>query len=261
MKKPNFDSACAKFRDLLELISKLRDPQGGCPWDLEQTHQTLRPYVIEEAYEVVEAIDGGHDTLPEELGDLLLQVVLHAQIGTDSGIFSIENVIDNLSTKLIARHPHVFGDHKASTSKEVLENWERIKKDAKGSKTGMLDGLPKSLPALLKAHRIGEKVGRVGFDWESAAQITHKINEEIKELQQAQSLADSGKIAEEFGDLLFTLAQWARKSGMNAEEALSKANDKFKRRFAKMEALSHGDLAELDEGALQDLWEQAKNLV
>ncbi len=256
-----------KFERLVAIIARLRDPKSGCPWDLQQTHESLKPYLIEEAYEALDAIDAAgsskdHRKLAEELGDVLLQVVLHSQLGADAGTFSIDSVIDSISEKLIRRHPHVFGDAKVGSAQQVTENWERLKKkesDAQGK--SILSGLPRSLPALQQSHRIGEKVARVGFDWDRAQEVRDKVREELNEFLEADdaALRDSAHVREELGDMLFTVAQLSRKMGMNAEDVLREANDKFCRRFAAMERLANQDLSNLTAERLQELWEAVKN--
>src|SRR5436190_1847960 len=222
------------FERLVAVVARLREP-GGCPWDREQTHQTLVPYVIEEAHEVADAI-GREDmeALPEELGDVLLQVMLHARIGQEAGRFDVDDIASRLIDKLIRRHPHVFADEHASSADDVTQRWERIKqeeKKRKGDASGVLDGVPKALPALLKAQRLTEKAGRTGFDWPDAASIIDKLREEVAELE-ADLLAGRTDAAKaEFGDVLFVLANMARHLSIDAEAALQSANAKFVRRF------------------------------
>ncbi len=246
------------FEKLVSVIAKLRDPNGGCPWDLEQTHESLKPYLIEECYEMLEAIDKGPSTLREELGDVLLQVVLHAQVAKDNNTFTIDQVIETLTAKLIKRHPHVFGDTAVSSTKEVLENWEQIKKGEKSGKEGVLDSVPKQLPSLLRAQRMGEKAARVGFDWPDSRSVIDKIKEEIGEFEKASP----NQRLEEFGDLLFALAQYARKLGLDSEIGLAQACDKFKRRFDAMEEYAKkktgGDLKALSLKEQEQLWTEIK---
>lgn len=246
------------FEDLKEIVRKLRDPDDGCPWDLEQTHTSLKPFLIEEAYEVLEAIDDYPDRLSEELGDLLLQVMLHSQIGSEQNHFSIEDVVDSIATKLIHRHPHVFGDARAHTPEKVIENWEAIKKAERGEQSSVLDGIPRVMPALAKAEKIGRKVSRVGFDWECQTDVLDKVKEELDELSQALQTEGSERVAEEFGDLLFSLAQLARFLDVQPEIALSQANRKFEKRFRKIESTSERPIAEQSAATLAALWEQAK---
>lgn len=243
------------FAALADIIKKLRDPETGCPWDKEQTHESLKKYALEETYEVLDAIDNSIDKLPEELGDLLLQIMLHSQIGADEKRFSVVDVVEGLSAKLIKRHPHIFGDVQVKNSDEVLKNWEQIKKEERGEKKGVLSGIPKGMPSLLRSHRIGEKVGRVGFDWPSANEIREKVAEEWKEYLEAASPESK---REELGDLLFTLAQLARKEGVDAEELLQAANRKFIGRFEKLEAQFDGELEKQDSKTLNQAWNAIK---
>ncbi|RIL11500.1 MAG: nucleoside triphosphate pyrophosphohydrolase [Proteobacteria bacterium] len=247
------------FIRLVEIIAKLRDPQGGCPWDLEQTHQSLKPYVIEEAYEVVEAIDESPQSLSSELGDLLIQVLLHAQIASEAGNFDIGTVIEKVSEKLIYRHPHVFGDMKVEGSGEVLKNWEQLKQKQKGPDESVLDGVPRAMPALLRAQRIGEKAARIGFDWHDIKGVSDKVFEEIAEfLEKASGPKIEKDAEEEFGDLMFALTQWARKQGLNSEDLLNQASNKFTARFKYMEKVSAKPLKELSAEELEELWQRAK---
>lgn len=245
------------FDELVSIVAKLRDPNGGCPWDLEQTHDSLTPYVVEEAYEVVDAIKLNRAKLPEELGDLLLQVVLHAQVATDEKTFTLQDVIEHLSRKLVHRHPHVFGDKKVSGTKEVLENWERSKSKEPNASKSILDGVPRAMPALLRSQRLGDKAARVGFDWESSQQVLEKVKEELAEFIASAKQSPESQ-SEEFGDLLFALVQWARKSSRTAEELLNAANDKFMRRFQHMERSTTSPLHEMKTAELEQLWNEAK---
>jgi MazG family protein len=260
----NDESIKEEFQRLVDIIAALRNPNGGCPWDLEQTHTSLIPYLIEESYEVVDSIESQDGQLAEELGDVLLQVMLHSQIALDAGEFSIATVIKTLNEKLIRRHPHVFGDTNAETVQKVLANWEVIKAEEKKSKStekkGLLSGLPKALPALQRAHRIGEKVARVGFDWDSSEEVFDKVLEELEELKVeiASKKAQSAALREELGDLLFSLAQFSRLLGFNAEEVLREANGKFQNRFEKVEALSEVPLSERRRDELEALWQEVK---
>ena len=258
------------FQELVALIARLRAP-GGCPWDREQTHQSLKPMTIEEAYEVLEAIDEGDDReLAGELGDLLLQVVFHAQIATDEERFTILDVIRHVSDKMIRRHPHVFGGKSAADSAEVLRNWEALKEAERRSAgapeptASMLDSVSSRLPAILEAYQMTTKVSRVGFDWPDAGAVLDKIDEELGELRQATALdddEDGRQTAEEMGDLLFTAVNLARKLGVDPESALKAANRKFRRRFGHVEQGLRGrgkkpvdsNLAEMDA-----LWDDAK---
>ena len=250
------------FDELVSIIKKLRDPKDGCPWDLKQTHESLKGYLLEESYEVLEAIDNPDDPelLREELGDVLLQVVLHSQIADDNDQFSIEEVVSGLNQKLIERHPHVFGDAKVKDDKEVTENWEKIKAEKKkdSENQSLLSSLPKSLPALLRADKIGSRVAKVGFDWESSQGAIEKTKEELEEFLTALESSENDRIADELGDLLFCLAQIARKLSLNPEELLQSANTKFEHRFRHMEVNAGDDLGKLSAEKLQELWKIAK---
>jgi len=252
---------CAdKFQKLVAIIADLRDPDTGCPWDIKQTHESLKPFLIEEAYETIDSIDNDGKGLSEELGDVLLQVLLHSQIGKDAGTFDISEVIELLTEKLIERHPHVFGDTKVTDAEEVTKNWEAIKKEKKQSKESVVDGVPKAMPALLRAHAIGHKVARVGFDWENIGQVKEKVFEELGELiaELNSREQDQSKIKEEFGDLLFSLAQLARKMDFDPELLLKEANEKFCCRFRKMEELAAKDLTKFSAIELEELWQKIK---
>ncbi len=248
------------FLKLVQVIAKLRDPDGGCPWDLEQTRESLKPFIVEEAYEVLEAIDRDLDALPYELGDLLLQVVLQAQVASDEKKFTIKEVIDHLTEKLIYRHPHVFGDVEANTAGQVLKNWERLKQRELEAGRSILDGVPTHLPALLRAQRIGEKAARVGFEWRRLDDIKDKVLEEVREF--IESSKDETKteddVKEEFGDILFALTQLARRLKVDSEDLLQKATDKFARRFKEMEKRAPRELHEHSLDELDALWEDIK---
>jgi tetrapyrrole methylase family protein/MazG family protein len=248
------------FEDLRKIIADLRDPQRGCPWDKEQTHQSLKPYMMEEAAEAIDAVDEGPTALKEELGDVLLQIFLHSQIAHEAKTFSIDDVIDGLAKKLIERHPHVFGDIEVSSSAEVVKNWNTIKEKDK-KRESLLDGIAKSLPALSQAQKIGDRVGRIGFDWLDARGVIEKVDEELSELQAEIETPNSAEAAEEFGDLLFTVAQLSRFLGLEAEQALRKSNEKFSRRFRAMESIAGGSVKDKKPEELHALWEQAKQLI
>jgi MazG family protein len=265
--------ATEALSQFLEIMRKLRDPESGCPWDLKQTFESLKPLLIEEAYEVADAVDVSPEAVREELGDLVSLVGLFSQVATERKQFSFADVVEGISDKLVRRHPHIFGDTKVSGTEDVLRNWERIKQEErKASKSeedpkGLLDGVPKSLPALLKAHQIGERCARVGFDWHSSDGVRDKIAEELNEFlnetksEDPSSIAESSRIRafEEFGDLLFTIAQYGRHMGFNSEEALSSANRKFISRFRRVEMLANGvDLSALSTDELERLWDTAK---
>ena len=246
---------------LVEVMKKLRSP-GGCPWDREQTHETLKPYLLEETYEVLSAIDmHDDDELKEELGDLLLQIVFHAQLADEEHRFSIDDVAESIVQKLIRRHPHVFGEIKVNGSEEVLQNWEKIKK-GEGKKSA-LDGVPSSLPALLKARRVQEKAKRVGFDWDNARGAFEKVVEEIHELKHAIDEAKTENVEEEIGDLLFSLVNVSRFVGVDAEDALRKTIQKFMARFQyieeEIEKNGKKSLENYSLGELDVLWDRAKH--
>jgi MazG family protein len=249
------------FAKLCAIVAKLRAP-GGCPWDREQTNQSLLPATIEEAYEVAEAARAKNDVhFREELGDLLLLVVMHAEIAREAGRFNIDNVTEEISEKLIRRHPHVFGTSDARDSGAVLKQWEAIKREEKKGDTHYLASLPKALPALQRAQKAQSKAARVNFDWTELRDVIAKVEEELAELKEAIKSRDQESVADETGDLLFAVVNLARKSKLDAESALQSATDKFVRRFnlledelkARGKKLGDVDLAELD-----GLWNEIK---
>ncbi|MCB0317783.1 MAG: nucleoside triphosphate pyrophosphohydrolase [Bdellovibrionales bacterium] len=251
------ESSESKFKRILDIIKQLRDPVSGCPWDKAQTHESLREYVVEEAYELVEAIDHKPDQLADELGDLLLQVLLHSQIAADENKFDISTVIDILIKKMEDRHPHIFGNTKLDTASEVVESWNSIKLKNKDS---LLDGLSQTLPSLLEAHKIGNRVKEV-FDFPSLADARAKLYEEVDELIEAiDHNHGQARIEEELGDLLFTVAQLGRMYKLNAEISLTKANKKFSNRFQWMEKNSKKPFAELTREEKEKLWLDIKKL-
>jgi MazG family protein len=255
------DAAGTRFVSLLSLMARLR-AEDGCPWDREQTRASLRPYVIEEAYEVVQAIDeGSRDHLVEELGDLLFQVVFHTQLGAESGEFTMEDVVDRVCEKMTRRHPHVFGDGVVADSREALAQWERIKRGEAGSSGSVLDGVPVALPALLRAQRLQTKAARVGFDWPDWREAWTKVREEVGEVQETLSRGDDARVADELGDLLFSIVNVARLRGMDAEDCLRRASEKFTRRFGKVEREMKAGGRTVTEASAEDLdraWEAAK---
>lgn len=251
------------FDELVRLMTRLRGPDG-CPWDRKQTLPDLKPYVIEEAYEVVDAIDGDdRRALLEEVGDLLLEAVFIAEITREEGSFDVYDSITAIHDKLVRRHPHVFGDVEASNAEQVLVNWEKLKnEERKAENKSVLSGVPQALPALLKASRLTEKAGRVGFDWRKTDDVFDKLDEEIEELRAEVSAGDAAAIEGEIGDLLFTIANIARKVNVNPEEALQAANRKFMSRFASMERAVRERGKNLDELTLEEmdrLWDAAKS--
>ncbi len=254
------------FGTLLSIMEKLRSPEG-CPWDREQDFSTLRRYIVEEAYELVEAIEGAETAeIREESGDLLLQVVFVSQIASEQGLFSIRDVLKGICEKLIKRHPHVFGDTKVADSEEVTKNWEAIKSGEKrknGSDCSVLAGIPRSMPSLLKAYRIQERAAKFGFDWPPGdiTPVMGKVREEIEELDEALSQGTSEKKLEEIGDLFFALVNLSRHCGLNPEEALQQASRKFGERFRLVERYvseSGKPWQEFSLDQLDDFWEKAK---
>lgn len=250
------------MKRLREVVRRLRAP-GGCPWDREQTHQSLAPHLLEEAYEAVEAIRSGDMKLIcEELGDVLLQPVLHAEIASESSAFDLDRMAGELTDKLIRRHPHVFGDADAATSDAVLSQWDAIKKNEKGAHhEPLLAGVGHGLPALMRAQKIQKKAARVGFDWPDAAPVFEKIREETAELEYAVQSGHLEAITDEIGDLLFSVVNLARKLGVEAEVALSAASSKFARRFHTMEErlLNEGkQLGSLPLAEMDAAWDEVK---
>lgn len=248
----------------MNVISTLRSPRG-CPWDKKQTHQSLKPYVIEEAYEVVHAIDlKDMDLLKEELGDLLLQIVLHAQLAKEKKEFTMRDILETISAKMIRRHPHVFAKQKIRSVKDVWANWERIKRSEKNNSTrSFFDGVPYALPALYRAEKVQKKAARVGFDWEHAEGAWKKVREEIKEFHQAycQKGKNKGQLTEEMGDILFSLVNVARKLQIDAEDALRLTTDKFIKRFEFIEKKVDAENKKLSDCSLKqldDLWKESK---
>jgi tetrapyrrole methylase family protein/MazG family protein len=256
-RRPGFDR-------LVDVMARLRAPDG-CPWDREQTHASLRRYVIEETYEVVEAIDADDpDKLCEELGDLLLQVVFHAQLAAEEGLFDVDDVSAGITEKLIRRHPHVFGNVKVADAAEVLTNWQAIKATEKGNeaRTSILDGIPASLPALMRALEVSKRAVRVGFEWPDTGSVLRKVDEELAELRtEIAAGAPSPRLADELGDLLFTVVNVARRLGIDPEEALREQIGKFGRRFRHIEARAAAGGRALDSLTLDEmeaLWQEAK---
>lgn len=255
-------SAHYTWEDLIEIMARLR---SSCPWDREQTHRTLVPYLIEETYEVVEAIENADNTaLSEELGDLLLQIVFHAQLGTETGSFTVADVIDALSNKMVRRHPHVFGDAVIEDVDAQWKNWEQLKsQEATGQKRkSRLDGIPKHLGALQRGQRMQEKAARVGFDWPGVRGILDKLQEELTELAEAQrEKQDDAHVREELGDVFFTLVNLSRAMGIDAEASVREANEKFYKRFSFMEQRAAKDgksLSDMSIDELEELWQLAK---
>ncbi len=265
------------FEKLVAVQARLRAPKG-CPWDREQTHDSLRTYMIEEAYEVLEALEGKDDVkFAEELGDLLLQIVFHSQIAKEEGRFGISDVIREVHDKMVRRHPHVFGSVKAKNSEEVLKKWEQIKAEerasakAKGAVSGkaeevepsLLDGVSRGMPATLEGFQLTRRAARVGFDWDDAGGVLEKIREEASELKAALDSAETREQEEELGDLLFAVINLARFLHVDPEIALKKANHKFSRRFKEMESLARqqgSEFKELPREKMEALWTSVKSL-
>ena len=258
------ESANDRFGELVQIMARLRG-ENGCPWDREQTHASIKPYLLEETYEVLESIDENDPAkLEEELGDLALQVVFHAQMADEAGLFTIADVLRGINEKLRRRHPHIFGDVKADTAQEVLFNWEQIKKlerEKAQGRASLLDGVPRELPALLRAHRLQEKASRVGFDWNEARQVFQKVEEELAELRAAMESEQPDRMEAELGDLLFSLVNLGRFIAVNPEDALRKTIARFIARFQYIEeelarrgtAPGQATLEEMDA-----LWAEAK---
>ena len=250
--------------ELVAIMDRLREP-GGCPWDREQTLDTLRGYLLEEAYEAVDAAASGDpERLREELGDLLLQIVFMARIASENGWFTLDDVARGISEKMIRRHPHVFGDRRVADAGEVSRNWEAIKEAERGaSERSALDGIPASLPALLKAYRMTEKAAALGFDWERPGDVVRKLREEVDELEREIGSGEAGRerVRDELGDVLFVMANLARHLGVEPETALQGTNAKFIRRFRAMEAMAREAGRPLRSMTLEELdalWERAK---
>ncbi len=251
------------FDQLVQVFAALRS-ENGCPWDREQTHESIKPDLIEETYEVIEAIDAGHPgKLREELGDLLCNIMLHAQIAKDEGEFDINDIIKILTEKLIRRHPHVFGDQEANNADQVVKNWEQIKRSESGyeDRKSALDGVPDHLPNLQRAQKLQRKAARVGFDWNNVSDVLPKIDEEIAELKESIQDGNREEIELEIGDLLFSIVNLCRFLDVQAEEALRKASRKFVRRFKAMEEEleRRGDsFKDYDLAGLDEIWDKAK---
>jgi nucleoside triphosphate diphosphatase len=249
------------FARLKEIIARLRGP-AGCPWDKKQTHASLRPFLVEESYEVLQALDEGvPEKLRDELGDLLLQIMLHARIAEETEQFDIYDVIQSISDKLVHRHPHVFGGPKTTDVREVEQNWEALKQEERAEGESILASMSEQMPALTYSQSMQRRVAGVGFDWEKVEEIIDKLAEEVGEIRRAENQQEK---ANEFGDLLFTLANIARRLDIDLEMALRSANQRFYRRFTRMEAMCREqglELAKLSLGEQNSLWEEAKKTV
>lgn len=261
---PPPSGTAADFAALAAVMARLRDPQTGCPWDKEQTPQTLRKYVIEEAYEVVEALDSGSPAkLSEELGDLLLQVVFHAQLASETGAFTLPDVSRHIVEKLVRRHPHVFGTTQVSGSEEVLTNWEQIKRAEPGyeDRVSILDGIPPALPALMRALEVSKRVVKVGFEWPDIGGVLDKVEEELKELRAEIEAGQTERAGAELGDLLFTLVNVARQLQIDPEDALRQMTLRFARRFGAIErfaAETGRPVSALTLAEMESVWQEAK---
>ena len=248
------------LEELIDVVAKLRAPDG-CPWDREQTHNSLRPNMLEEAYEAVDAIDENNmPHLREELGDVLLQVLLHSQIASEHGDFDIEAVAKELKDKLIHRHPHVFGNAKIDNAQDVLKAWDKLKAEEKTERKSAMDGLSKSQPALVSAQKISKRAVKVGFEWPNEQSLYDCFYSEIEEFKQAKNEQDKAHMEEEYGDILFAAVNLARWNKIDAEQALLKANKKFEKRFRKMEELATKPLTEYSFEEYDALWKQAKRI-
>lgn len=271
----------ASFADLIALMARLRAPVGGCPWDLEQTYASLAPMLLEEAYEAFEAVEdaraGRPAELRDELGDLLFQIIFYAQVARERGEFTIDDVVEAIHTKMVRRHPHIFGGAKAKDTADVLRNWEAIKAEEKRAvgkdagatkKESLLDGVSSRVPALMEAHQLSTKAARVGFDWQSVEDVFDKLHEEIDELRAAMkahaktNLTDDTHVREELGDVLFAVANIARHLKEEPEAALKITNKKFRRRFHYIEQALKAQGKSFDAtmlGEMEELWQQAKH--
>jgi tetrapyrrole methylase family protein/MazG family protein len=249
------------FEELIKIVEKLRGPEG-CPWDKEQTRESLKPFLIEELYELLDALDENNsEGIKEELGDMLFQIVLHCQLSKEQGFFDINDVIENITRKMIRRHPHVFGSKNFKTTKEVMTWWEEHKKKEGKSKESVIEGIPKTLPALLKAQKIQHKASRVGFDWERIEDIFKKLDEEINEFKCALGKKNQNEIEDELGDIFFVLVRISNFVGVNPEDALRKTTGKFIQRFRHIEMKASEQGKKLSDMTLEEmdvLWEEAK---
>lgn len=253
--------SASAFEKLINIMSALRG-ERGCPWDKEQTRESLKPFLVEETYEVIEAIDEGDpEKIKEELGDLLFQIIFHCQIAKERNEFAMHDVIEKITEKMVGRHPHVFGDASYETSEEVLKQWEERKKEEGKSRESILEGIPKELPSLLRAHRVQARAARVGFDWEKVEDVLKKLDEELDEFREALSKKDQAGIEDELGDIFFVLVNISRFIGVNPEDALRKTISKFISRFRYIEMKASESGKRLSDMTLKDmdeLWDEAK---
>ncbi|MFZ7317908.1 nucleoside triphosphate pyrophosphohydrolase [Avibacterium avium] len=253
------------IQDFLQLIAQLRNPNGGCPWDLEQTYQSMIPCLLEESYEVVEAIEQQNTAnLREELGDLLLQVVFFSQLAKEDNLFTFDDVVNEVAEKILRRHPHVFGEEKAHNEQEALSHWNKIKAEENKTRQSILDNIPHAFPALMRAEKLQKRCAKVGFDWDNVQPVIAKVQEELQEVQAelTRPQQDQAKIEEEIGDLLFAVANLSRHLHCSPEETLRKANQKFERRFRQLEALAQQQGKSLQNSTLEELdtlWDKVKS--
>ncbi len=251
------------LKELVELMARLRGPEG-CPWDRKQTPESLKPFLLEESYEVIDALDEKDPAkIREELGDLLFQIIFHARLSEEQGQFTIRDVIGTIHEKMVRRHPHVFGDEKVETAQEVIANWEEIKKKEKGhdERRSLLEGVPRSMPSLIRAHKVQERAARVGFDWNRLDEALPKLDEEIAEFKESLRTENAAKIEEELGDVFFTLVNLSRFLDLDPEEALRKTIGKFIRRFRYIEEKAAGagrNLKDMTLDEMEALWQEAK---
>jgi tetrapyrrole methylase family protein/MazG family protein len=249
------------FEKLIEIMAALRS-EDGCPWDREQTRESLKPFLVEETYEVIEAIDEGEPgKIREELGDLLFQIIFHAQVSKEKGDFDIHDVIEGIAIKMINRHPHVFGDEKQKSPSEVLKRWEEIKRQEGKQRDSILEGVPKNLPSLLRAHRLQDRASRVGFDWSRIDDVIEKLDEEVEEFKKAIQRNSISEIEDELGDIFFALVNISRFVGVNPEDALRKTISKFIKRFRHIEIAAAEAGRSLSDMTLEEmdlLWRDAK---
>lgn len=251
------------FGRLVDIMARLRGP-GGCPWDKEQTRGSLKPFLVEETYEVIEAIDEGSPSkVKEELGDLLFQIVFHARLAEEAGEFTLDDVVANIAEKMTRRHPHVFGDKRLDTPEEVLADWESMKRTEKGyeDRKSVLDGVPSQMPALTRAHRLQERAARVGFDWDRVEDVTAKLDEEVAEFKATLGHRNPAEMEDELGDIFFVLVNIARFIGVSPEDALRKTISKFISRFKYIEeraADSGRELSQMTLAEMDALWDEAK---
>jgi tetrapyrrole methylase family protein / MazG family protein len=260
-----FREAGAKFEQLVEVMSRLRAP-GGCPWDRKQTFDTIKSYLLEETYEVMDAIDARDwRGLVEELGDLLLQPVFLAEMAAEQGLFTISDSLDAINEKLVRRHPHVFGNAVAETPEDVKQHWDEIKKQEKTAQASsgsesVLDGVPRNLPALVEAEKISQKAASLGFEWPDIGGVVEKLQEEAAELAKAKQSGDQQHIEDEIGDLLFTIVNLARFLKVDPEQALRRTNMRFRKRFAHVERKVRAASVEISLEQMEELWQEAKRL-